>query len=234
MNHSLFLWYQWFDILINIPVQYGDTCHFAACWQVYFQLRGINWFWDSPFTSLSFLCCHSPYILSPSFVFLSLSFSFRLFTFLFSVIVFLWTQKRGRSKVTNGAWKAAQRAVFVSLLQACNNHFCVCSLFAGEGESRREHRSMWVHLLCSNQTAFFKICHVVLHDKIFFFLLFAVILEYTSVFWLLDILLGSNSSLNVYHKINHAALLWRRPMMMMIWFWILTASHYCSTVVRVF
>lgn len=103
--------------------------------------------------------------------------------------------------------KAAERAVFVSLLQACNNHFCVCSLFAGEGESRREHRSMWVHLLCSNQTAFFKICHVVLHDKIFLSFFFLLLLFWHAL-WFSDcweMLLGSNSNLNGSRKMDRAA-----------------------------
>lgn len=37
--------------------------------------------------------------------------------------------------VTNGLQKAAERAVFVSLLQACNNQFCVCSLLQEKGKA---------------------------------------------------------------------------------------------------
>lgn len=96
--------------------------------------------------------------------------------------------------------KLQKRVVFVSLFQACNNHFCVCSVFAGEGESRRrQHRSMWVHSLSSNQTAFFKICHVVLRDKFFSP---SVTLACALVSWLL---LRSNSNSNGSYKMDSAA-----------------------------
>lgn len=112
-----------------------------------------------------------------------------------------------------GARKAAERVVFVSLLQACNNHFCVWSLFAGEGESRREHRSMWVHLLCLNQTTFFKIfsfcCYCLIH---FVFTIAGRILP------------GSNLNLIFSRKTWPCSQLWIRHLMRIS---VINTSYYC-------
>lgn len=111
--------------------------------------------------------------------------------------------------------KSSRKGLFLSHSSKPIITTLVCaSLFAGEGESRREHRSMWVHLLCSKQTAFFKICHVVLHDSMIFFCVFFPLWRlFWHALWFCDCgetLLGSNSNLDGSHKSGPCGPLWRK------------------------
>lgn len=164
-NKSVCLSNQLFDILINIPVQHNEKpC--CSLWASTFPIVWLNWLWDLPLWKPSHFSAVNRDIFSLAPSSLVLVILFPSVNCYFLSLLFLNLEK-GNKEVTNGAQNARERVVFVSLLQACNNHFCVWSLFAGEREGRREHRSLWVHLLCLNQTTFFKICYIVLHDETF-------------------------------------------------------------------
>lgn len=85
--------------------------------------------------------------------------------------------------------KKPRKSSFLSLLQAAAITTFVCFLFAGEGKSRREHLSEWVHLLCSNLTSFFKNALLCFITKcVFFFLSFLLTVSWAFffAFWLLE------------------------------------------------
>lgn len=135
---------------------------------------------------------------------------------LFSVLFFSGSRREGKAKEQMVHRKLQKGLFSVSLLQACNNHFCVWSLLAGEGESRREHRSMWVHLLCLNQTTLFKICHVLVHDINFAFPIAGKIL------WERHLNKIVSRKKTKKQKLNND-MLWRQPLMMIT----VTVKKYC-------
>ena len=168
---------------------------------------------------------------------------FRLFTSVFQPLRSLNRKKRGKRQ--SNEWcmgkkkkKNSRKGLFLSHSSKPIITTLVCaSVFAGEGESRREHRSMWVHLLCSKQTAFFKICHAI-YDSMFlcvcFFFFFTTAVLFWHALWFCDCgetLLGSNSNLDGSHKSGQCSPLWRRTSDddITVTIWEKKATYYCIT-----
>lgn len=125
--------------------------------QVHFQFWRSHWLFDL-FLEFSFIYCTPPHTFSLRFLSSLLT---HLFIFCFlpvSLCIKTTFKNKKKVKVRNGQRKAAERAVLLAFTppSLCNNQFCVCSLFAGEGESRREHRSLWVHLTVFKPNSIFQ------------------------------------------------------------------------------
>ena len=167
---------------------------------------------------------------------------FRLFTSVFQPLRSLNRKKRGKRQSNEwcmGKKKKKQQkgSVFVSLLQADNNHSCVCFCVC-----RRRGKQTGTSINVSTLTVFkansiFQNMPCHLWQYVFvcvFFFFFTTAVLFWHALWFCDCgetLLGSNSNLDGSHKSGQCSPLWRRTSDddITVTIWGKKATYYCIT-----